>query len=299
MGLDQTVTAGIISAKGRANVGIADYEDFIQTDAAINPGNSGGPLVNLHGEIVGINTAIASRTGGNMGIGFAIPSNMAQRVKELIIEGGEVVRGWLGAVIQNLTQDLAASFQFDSTQGVLIGDVVEDGPADRAGLRSGDIVDRFDGHSVTKANQLRNRVAETTPGSKVELRIFRDGEYQTLTAEIGQRDEQLATRGPTSPSPTTAEDLGVTVQALTPRIAAQLGLDADVEGIVVTRVDPTSLAYQNGVRSGDLILDINGATITNVTDFRDAVKENPPSEGIRLRLQREGVRRFVYIKTPS
>jgi serine protease Do len=296
MGLDQTVTAGIISATGRANVGIADYEDFIQTDAAINPGNSGGPLVNLKGEVIGINTAIASRTGGNMGIGFAIPSNMASRIQQAIIEHGGVERGWFGAMIQNLTEDLAASFEFDSTDGVLLGDVVPEGPAAEAGLQAGDIVVKFDGKTIDNANELRNRVAETEPGTKAKMRVFRDGEYREVTVEIGRRDEDQA-MPVGSAQPATSEDLGLTVQSLTPEIAAQLNLDANDEGAVITRVDPSGLAYRAGVRSGDLIVAVNNRPIANVSDFRAALNDNPPSDGIRLQLKREGFSRFVYIKS--
>lgn len=187
-GLDQTVTAGIISATGRANVGITDYEDFIQTDAAINPGNSGGPLVNLRGEVVGINTAIASRSGGYMGVGFAIPSEMAGRVMHSIIDKGFVTRGWLGAMIQDLSEELAESFKFESTEGVLIGDVVAESPAANAGLKSGDIVTKYNGQAVETANELRNAVAATAPDTDATLEIFRDGERKTLKVRIAQLD---------------------------------------------------------------------------------------------------------------
>jgi len=295
-GLEQTVTAGIVSAKGRANVGIADYEDFIQTDAAINPGNSGGPLVNLKGEVVGINTAIASRTGGYMGVGFAIPSNMARTIMENIIDNGRVERGWLGAMIQDLSEDLAESFGFDSTDGVLIGDVVPDGPADKAGLRAGDIVTEFNGKPVRKAAQLRNAVASTDPETKADLVIFRDGKRKTLTVTIGLLESQLVSgRGDHQ----SALDLGMTVQTLMPEIARQAGFDEDQKGVVVTQVEPGSLAARAGIRPGDLIVSVAGSKIADVSDFREAMKEQDVKRGIRMQVKREGMQRFVFIKGAS
>lgn len=191
-GLDQNVTAGIISAKSRANVGLTDNEDFIQTDAAINPGNSGGPLVNLHGEVVGINTASASRSGGYMSVGFAIPSAMVRHVMDSIIADGHVTRGWLGAMIQDLDDDLAESFGYDSTDGVLIGDLVDDGPGKQSGLQSGDIVITYDGDPVESANELRNAVACTSPENSVELEIFRDGDRRTITVETASSKKTVS-----------------------------------------------------------------------------------------------------------
>ncbi len=190
-GLAQTVTAGIISAKGRSNVGITDYEDFLQTDAAINPGNSGGPLVNLDGQVIGINTAIASRSGGYMGIGFAIPSNLARPVMQSIIKDGHVKRGWLGVAIQDLTKDLADSLQLDSRDGVLVGNVIAGSPADEAGLQSGDIILRFGGKPPRTANQLRNAVAATAPDTETVVALFRDGKTRTLKVVIGWLENSL------------------------------------------------------------------------------------------------------------
>jgi serine protease Do len=291
-GLKQTVTAGIVSAKGRANVGVADYEDFIQTDAAINPGNSGGPLVNLEGKVIGINTAIASRTGGYMGIGFAIPSNMARQIMDSIMTAGRVDRGWLGAMIQDLTEDLAGSFEYDSTDGVLIGDVVADGPADKAGLRAGDIVVEYNGKRVRKAAQFRNAVAATTPDSEVELVVFRDGERKTLEVTIGLLEGQaVAGLGTKS-----AFDLGITVQTLTPELARKAGVGEE-EGVIVTEVEPGSMAARVGIRTGDVIVAVGGSPITDVSDFRASIREHDLAQGIRMQLMREGMRRFVFIKS--
>jgi len=291
-GLTQSVSAGIISAKGRANMGIADYEDFIQTDAAVNPGNSGGPLVNLQGRVVGINTAIASRTGGYMGIGFAIPSNMARQIMNSIINTGHVDRGWLGAMIQDLTEDLANSFGYESADGVLIGDVVPDSPADKAGLRAGDIVVEYNGQPVRKAARFRNAVASTKPGSKKELGVFRNGKRKTLKVTIGLLEgEVAATKGTAS-----ALDLGMTVQTLTPELARKAGVEEDQKGVIVTKVEPGSIAARAGIRIGDVICAVGDSQIADMADFRNATDEEDLKEGIRMQVKREGMRRFAFLK---
>lgn len=291
-GLDQTVTAGIVSAKGRAEMGIADYEDFIQTDAAINPGNSGGPLVNLQGEVIGINTAIASRTGGYMGVGFAIPASMVRGVMTSIIEKGEVQRGFLGAGIQDLTDELARSFGYDSARGVLIADVVVDGPAHKAGLQSRDIVVEVDGKPVERASQLRNLIASTPPGTHVSLLVFRDGTRRTFDVEVGRLESQATVaRGREQ-----AMDLGMTVQTLTPEIAQQLGEDENLQGVVVTNVEPGGPASRVGIRRGDIILEVGAQEVRNAADFREAMAGQNLQQGVRIRVQREGARRFVFFR---
>ncbi|GIW98935.1 MAG: MucD protein [Pirellulaceae bacterium] len=301
LGLEQTVTTGIVSAIGRANVGITDYEDFLQTDAAINPGNSGGPLVNLKGEVIGMNTAIASRTGGFMGIGFAIPSNMVRRIAESLIENGSVERGWLGAVIQDLNQDLADSFGYDSTEGVLLSDVVEDSPADQAGLQSGDIIVRYDGQPVRDSQELRRKVAGTKPGSRVEVEYFRNGRVRTTTVKIGLLEpEKLASAGITVPrgraNKVEAPDLGIEVESLTEEMADELGIDQQ-EGAVVTKVEPATPASRAGLREGDVVVNVNGQPIGNAADFRKALEEVDLSKGVRMQVVTNGVRRFVFLKT--
>jgi serine protease Do len=297
-GLDQTVTAGIISAKGRANVGITDYEDFIQTDAAINPGNSGGPLVNLRGEVIGINTAIASRNGGNMGVGFAIPSRMVRSVMDNLIEHGHVERGWLGAVIQDLNAELAASFGFEGTDGVLIGDTVADGPAAKSGLKSGDIVVRYDGKPVKNVNELRNAVTDTKVNSDVTVEVFRDGTKQTLTVRIGRLDQNAlaSDQNSSGSNGVQASDLGITVQTLTADAAKQLGYDESVKGAVVTEVTPGSMAASLGIRPQDVIVAVSGTKIDSAAAFRAAIKDQDLSTGVRLQVMRENVRRYVFVK---
>lgn len=296
-GLKQTVTAGIISAVGRANVGIADYEDFVQTDAAINPGNSGGPLVNLHGEVIGINTAIASRTGSYMGVGFAIPSDMVRSVSDSLIASGSVQRGWLGAVIQDLNEDLADSFGYDGTDGVLIGDVLNDGPADNAGLKAGDIVISIDGEPTTSATELRNQVADISAGSKAKFRFFRDGAEKTLTVTIGKRqaNPQLGA-APRKEESTKANELGVTVETLTDELAERIGAPVDLQGVVVTDLADSDIATKAGVNVGDVILSVNGKSVKNVKEFNAALSKASLTNGLRLQLYSDGVRRFAFVK---
>jgi serine protease Do len=299
-GLDQTVTAGIVSATGRANMGITDYEDFVQTDAAINPGNSGGPLVNLRGEVIGINTAIASRSGGYMGVGFAIPSEMAGHVLQSIIAEGHVTRGWLGAAIQDLDEELARSFNYDSTDGVLIGDVVAGAPAEKAGLQAGDIVTQFNGSPVDSANELRNAVAATAPGSEATLEIFRDGQQQTVNVEIEELNpEQAAAARPRAEAEETeeADNLGLSVAPLTPQLAEQLSLGENTAGVVVMRVDPGGLSDRIGLKQGDVIVAIGNETVDSVSQFKEATSDLDLTAGVRLQIIREGVKRFLFIQS--
>lgn len=294
-GLRQTVTAGIISAKGR-QMEITDYEDFIQTDAAINPGNSGGPLVNLKGEVIGINTAIASKTGTYMGVGFAIPSHMVRKVKDAILKDGRVHRGRIGASIQNLDEDMARSFGYNSTKGVLVAGVLPRSPAEKAGLRSGDIVVEFDGRPVSDRDELRNVVADTPPNTRSEMLVFRDGKTRRMPIVVGElKDEPV--RVSQRREDESSVNLGMTVQTVTPEVARQLGYEADEQGVVVTDVEPGSLAAEEGVGPREVVVDVNGKPIRNVRDFQKAMDEGDVSKGIRLQVKRDGVGRYVILKS--
>jgi serine protease Do len=281
-GLTDTITAGIVSAKGRSNMRIAEYEDFIQTDAAINPGNSGGPLVNLQGEVVGINTAIASSGGGNNGVGFAIPINMAKSIMESLIGKGKVTRGWLGVSIQPLTEGMAQSFGYSSTEGALVGDVIKGGPAEQAGLEQGDIITSFDGTKVKDLTQFRNLVAAAEPGTKAELEVFRDGKTKTITVKLAERTEGEGVGGE---SVEEKNELGLATTNLTPDVRRALGLGSDAEGVAITDIDPNGIAYQAGLRAGQVILDVQGTPVTSVSQFKRLVARQDLKKGIRLRVQ--------------
>jgi len=292
-GLSSSITAGIVSATGRSRVGITDYEDFIQTDAAINRGNSGGPLVNLRGEVVGINTAILSRTGGNIGIGFAIPINMARNVMEELIEDGRVTRGYLGVLIQDLSEGMAKSFGYDGTSGALISDVTDDGPASSAGLRPGDIIVEFDGEPVTNIAALRFRVADVDPGETVDVVAFRDGRRETFDVTIDELPTQVASL-PSSEGETI--ELGMNLDTLTPDVAQRFRLDADLEGVVVTSIQPMGPASRAGLQPGDVITHVQDTSVRNVREFRDAMRDVDLAEGVRLTVQDRVRKHFVFLQ---
>jgi serine protease Do len=287
-GLNQTVTSGIISAKGRADVGIADYEDFIQTDAAINPGNSGGALVNIQGELIGINTAILSSTGGNQGIGFAVPSSMAKMVMESLIKTGKVVRGWLGVSIQSVTPELAKQLHLKGDKGALIADVVEDGPAAKAGLKSGDVITELDGKDVADAAALKNIVAGMAPGKEVKVTYYRDGSEQTARATIREAT------GQTQRMMGQAENQfkGLSVQNLTPELRNNLGIPRGVAGVVVADVASDSPAA-GILAQGDVIMEINRKKIANVRDYQAALGKIKSGETALVLIYRDGTRLFL------
>ena len=268
-GLSHTLTAGIVSAKGRSSVGITDYEDYIQTDAAINPGNSGGPLIDLQGKVVGINTAIYSRSGGYMGIGFAIPVNMARNIYTQLIEHGNVTRGYLGVTIQDLTAELAKSFGLKDTKGVLVSQVMPDTPAEKAGMKQGDVIASINGKPVETAAALRNEVAMKAPGTAVKVGVIRDGKEKTLSVKVEKMSEDLLT----SSRSESIRDLGMSVSALTKELAEQYGLENE-KGVVVTGVEQGSLAARAGIRQGMLIKEVNRRPVTSVKEFEDALKKN-------------------------
>ncbi|HVY25740.1 MAG TPA: Do family serine endopeptidase [Polyangiaceae bacterium] len=262
-GVGETVTMGIVSAKGRADLGIADYEDFIQTDAAINPGNSGGALVDLDGRLLGIPTAILSRTGGYMGVGFAIPSNMARPIMQSLLETGHVARSYLGVSIQNIDQDLAKALGLKSTVGVLISDVLPDGPSAKAGLQRGDVVVAINGRAVNSTGELRNSVATAGVGKSVEVEVLRKGETKKIPVTLGAMPADEKSTSATGTSAGRASALGTTVVPLDAKARQQLNVPDSVKaGVVVSEVEPNSKAYDAGIRPGDVIVELGGTRIT-------------------------------------
>jgi serine protease Do len=283
-GLQQTVTAGIISAKGRS-IGQGPFDDFLQTDAAINPGNSGGPLVNMSGEVVGINSAILSRSGGNVGIGFSIPSNMAKRIYTELVARGKITRGWLGVSIQPLTPELAKSFGLKEPRGVLIADVVKDSPADKAGLVSGDVLMEFDGKKVDAPQDLQKIVAVTAPGKGVPVKVWRDKGEKTFTISIGETPDDTAQLEPSQPSQKGKSLLGLDARPITPEVARQLNLRT-TEGVVVARVEEDGPAADAGLQRGDVIREVNRQRIRGVQDFERATQGIKPGDRVTVLLQR-------------
>lgn len=275
-GLTHTVTMGIISATGRADVGIADYEDFIQTDAAINPGNSGGPLVNIKGEIIGINTAIFSRTGGYQGIGFAVPSNMAKVIKDSLIKEGKVLRGWIGIMVQDLTAELAERFNLKEPFGVIITDVTKQSPAYIAGLKRGDIILEFDGKVISESAVLRNLVAQSKIGTVANLKIWRNGQSFNIQITVAQLpfETYLETKNYRKAQRTTENPFkGLYVIELDPSMAKQIGADIEDKGVVVYRIEPGSPAENSGLRKGDLIMEIERQRITSASEFQRVIQK--------------------------
>jgi len=293
--LSHTVTAGIVSAKGRANVGLADYEDFIQTDAAINPGNSGGALVNLDAEVVGINTAIASNTGVYSGVGFAIPINMAKAIMEQLIKTGKVTRGWLGLYIQPVTPELKEQFDLPGEDGALVSEVVDGGPSDAAGLERGDVVVEFDGTHIKDVNQLRMMAAGTEIGKKVKVKVIRDGREKTFTVNIEElpEEETGSMFEPHGSEQKMSDKMGFSVRNLTENAREQLGLEPGTKGVVVESVKQTSDAYQNGLRQGDVIVEIDGEPISGLSDYQTKVSKLDEGDKALLLVITGGHTRYV------
>ncbi len=302
-GLSSTVTLGIISALGRGNVGIADYEDFIQTDAAINPGNSGGALVNLHGELIGINTAIFSRTGGSEGIGFAIPSSIAVDIADSLVKSGKVVRGWMGIAIQEITPALAKSFKLPEQRkgGVLISDVNERGPSMSAGLKRGDVIVGFNEKEIQNVSQLRNMVARTSVGSVAKVKVLRDGKEELVAVKIGERpsDEMLARVEPPGSVPETARPdnalAALRVQGLDPEVMGQLNIPKKTTGVVINHVEPGSSAESAGLQRGDVIQEVNHEVIKSLEDYNKIAAKIKKEETVVLLLSRQGNNLFVAV----
>ncbi len=296
--LFHTVTHGIISAKGRSSVGLADYEDFFQTDASINPGNSGGALADTEGNVIGINTAIASPSGGNVGIGFAIPINMAKKVMEDLISKGEVTRGYIGLVPQDINEDLAKALKLSSTEGVLVGDVDRAGPADKGGIKRGDVLVEFDGKRIENSTQLRNMAAQARPGTQVKMGLLRDGKKMEVTITLGEKPkESAASQAPQEQrsEAQTSQKLGLSVQTLTPDIAEQLGYQKDF-GVIVTEVFSGSSAEESGLQRGDLIKEVNRKEIRTVQDFEEEIKDLKSGDVAAILVRRGQNTFFTTIK---
>jgi serine protease Do len=298
-GLSNTVTMGIISAVGRANVGIADYEDFIQTDAAINPGNSGGPLVNIRGEMIGINTAIFSRSGGYQGIGFAVPCNMVRLVMDQLEQKGKVTRGWLGVTIQELTPELSQKFGAKNSGGALVGDVAKGSPAERAGIRRGDIIVRFNGREVNDVGNLRNMVAQCRVSSEVPVTLLRgDREYEVKVLIVEQPRDAVESAPDAAPDESVAEGLsGLRVLELTGEVAKQLGLRKEEKGVVVVRVEPGSEVEEAGLRKGDVIQEIDRQKVAKIQDYNRITSAIQPGETVLLFVNRGGRKFYVTVRT--
>jgi len=271
-GLSETVTVGVISAVGRNQVGIANYENFIQTVAAINPGNSGGPLINLDGEVIGINTAIYSESGGYMGIGFAIPIDMARGIQEQLLANGKVIRGYLGIYCQDVTQDMAKLLDFTESTGIIVATVENGSPASKAGLMNGDIIYELNGKKIESYDAFRNEIANIKPGSKINLAILRNGKEMNLKATLGERDDDGVANATNDEQTSKKEELGIEVQNVNVQIARQLGYKAD-EGVVITQVYPGSPASEAGIESGDLILRVNKQNVNSVDEFEEAINK--------------------------
>lgn len=289
--LQHTVTEGIISAKGRANIGLSDYEDFIQTTAAINPGNSGGALVNLRGELIGINTAIVSRSGGFNGIGFAIPVNMARHIMNMLIEKGYVVRGYLGVGIQPVSEEMAQYLNLKETYGALISSVEKGLPADKAGIKAEDVVLEMDGKKVKDHTDFRLRIAERMPGDRVNLKILRDEKTINIAVELAERPGDRPTK---QLSEKEVEKLGIKVSNLTTELARRYGFENE-EGVVVVNVKQGSLAWRKGMREGDMITSINKKPITSLSDYNRIMDKVKVGDILMIKLlkqSREGINTY-------
>jgi serine protease Do len=285
-GLDRTVTVGVISATGRSNMGIETYEDFIQTDASINPGNSGGPLLNVYGEVIGINTAIVA---SGQGIGFAIPINMAKRVIGQLIKKGSVSRGWLGVSIQPVTDDIARSFGLTKAHGALVSDVMSGGPAEKAGIKQGDIITGVNGKSIANPRQLQMLVADIPAGQKADIEIFRNGKTEVIPVTLASTDSAAAHRP--RPAGSEAGMLGMTIEELPQPLRAR-----GLSGVIVTEVEPDGAAAEAGIRQGDIIVSVNRKKVGNLGDYGSAMKEAERTGTVALLVKRGGQSIYFAVK---
>lgn len=296
-GLSQTVTVGVVSALGR-NIGAGRYDNYIQTDASINPGNSGGPLINIDGKVIGINGAILpGNQGGNIGIGFAIPINMAKEILNDLKSKKGVSRGWLGVVIQQITPELAKALSLPGTEGALVADVSPGGPADKAGLKRGDVITKFGGKEVKTSQDLPRMVAGNKPGSMVELQVERLGQSKTVRMALGDLKEGEKTfKKETKPQEETYEDLGIVVENITPEIEQALGLPKGVKGVVVAGIDPRGVAAQAGLQRGDVVEEVNRQPVTNTKQFDEAITRVGAEESLLLTVRRGTNSTFIVIE---
>lgn len=293
-GLTETVTVGVVSAKGRKVSDFGDdmYQDFIQTDAAINPGNSGGPLLNLEGKVIGINTAIISGSGGYMGIGLAVPINMAIQIKEQLLATGRVERGFIGITMQDLTPELAEFFELKSTRGVVVMDVTKDSPAEKAGLKKDDVIVRVNGREIGDSRDVRNIIGLTPPGRKVQMTVIRSGKEKTLEITVGSRDEsELAQTGELG------RKLGLTVRTIDADLARQNRL-TEGQGVWVEQVEPNSPAARAGIQPEMVILSVNRKPVSNVAEFNQALKDSEQSKRVVLLVQTGRFSRYVILSLP-
>ncbi|MFN8670712.1 MAG: DegQ family serine endoprotease [Candidatus Sericytochromatia bacterium] len=294
LGLTSTVTSGIISAKGRADVGVADFEDFIQTDAAINPGNSGGALVNLNGEVIGINTAIASRTGGYMGVGFAIPINMAKKIMNDIVTKGKVTRGFLGIQIQNMTESMAKGLKVENpNSGIVVGDIFKGSPADKAGIKRYDVILELNGKEVTDVSAFRNTIAASNPGEKQILTVLRDGKKVKVEIKLGElENKEKKTTESVKDDENTPEKiapdkkLGIEIEPISKDTLKELGINKEVKGVIVSDINETSNASEGGLMKGDIIQEINRIRIDDIADFNKAVKPIKEGDSVLMKVLR-------------
>jgi serine protease Do len=305
-GLEQTITAGIVSAKGRTQVGLTDYEDFIQTDASINPGNSGGPLMNLRGEVVGVNTAIFSRSGGNMGIGFSIPINQARVIMNSLIETGKVTRGFLGVVIQDITPEIAGALGVAPGEGVLVANVGANTPAGKSGIKQGDIIVKFNGKPVKTVSGLRNAVASIKPGASIATEVLREGKSKTINVKVEEQPQDMRAAigegggpGPGGkPAPPAVEQvLGMTLQPLTPDLAERLGYQG-LSGLVVTDADAEGPAGAAGIQQGALIMEVDRKPAKSLAEFREHVAKVASGKYVLLLARMGDFDRYIAVQKP-
>jgi serine protease Do len=291
-GLEQTVTTGIVSATGRS-IGAGPYDDFIQTDASINPGNSGGPLVNARGEVIGVNTAIASGGGGSVGIGFAIPTNLAKPIVAQLAETGRVTRAWLGVSIQPLTSELATSFGLPDTAGALVGSVMENSPAARVGLKQGDVITKYDGRPVARSTDLPRAVAETPVGREVPIEVMRDGKRLALTVKVAQLEEE-PDRWASAAERSAATRLGIAARPVPRELARSRNLP-EGRGVLVERVEDGSKAQIAGVAAGDVIVEVNRTPVASVGALQAALDKHPAGKPVLLLVNREGQSLYLTV----